>query len=110
LYVGLNEEELENFKEMFPYNFADLSVGFRYLDIISRQECTRRKIGDGYLLKWKKKWTLVQQMVVPGWSFYIIKICVRKSTSLLDVIGGYPCLSPQQDQENNVQFPLEGMQ
>jgi len=30
-YVGLSGEELENFKEVFPYNFADLSKGFRYL-------------------------------------------------------------------------------
>jgi hypothetical protein len=30
-YVGLQGEELEKFKEVFPYKFADLSEGFRYL-------------------------------------------------------------------------------
>jgi hypothetical protein len=30
-YLGLQGEELENFKDAFPYNFVELSKGFRYL-------------------------------------------------------------------------------
>jgi hypothetical protein len=30
-YYGIHREVLEYFKDIFPYNFADLSDGFNYL-------------------------------------------------------------------------------
>jgi hypothetical protein len=31
LYAGLSEEEISPFKQLLPYNFSELSLGFKYL-------------------------------------------------------------------------------
>jgi hypothetical protein len=61
LYVGLRGEELEKFKEVFPYKFADLSEAFKYLGYYLKEGMY--KAGDWRWLLAKLKIKLIIDVI-----------------------------------------------
>jgi hypothetical protein len=46
-HAGIQGEDLARFKDIFSYNFMELSGGFRYLGYFIKAEKTSLKTGDG---------------------------------------------------------------
>jgi hypothetical protein len=77
-HSGIQGEVLENFKEVFPYNFVDLSEGFRYLGYFLKSRKYKAEDWRWLLAKFEKRighWC--NRWLSLGGRFVLIKVVLE---------------------------------
>jgi hypothetical protein len=91
LHFGVHQGTLEYLKDLFHYNFNDLSEGFRYLGFFLKPDSYKVEDWQWLISKFEKvDKPLVQSLAIPGWSLRAYKRSFRESTSLLDGLAHIP--------------------
>jgi hypothetical protein len=105
LHFGAQQGTLEYLKELFHYNFNDLSEGFIYLGFFLKLDSYKVEDWQWLISKFEKLDNpLVQSLAIPRRSLRAHKSSIREPTSLLDGFGTYLVDSSKSDSPTGFLF------
>lgn len=87
-YWWLEEAELSPLKDILPFTFADLNVGFKYLGYYLKPGSSKSADWSWLVAKFEKKIGLWCNKWLSLGSRFILVKAVLESVGVLDVLGG----------------------